>query len=214
MISSRHRFIFIHIPRTGGNSVQHALLQYSDDLKITDAMRDGRERFEIRGPVTPAKHATLQDYFDRLGPAFGDYRVIATLREPSDRAFSRYFSPLRQIASGQDKDDFLTFNFREFKSVAEDLLPAADFLRVNGKVRLPDFTLLYDRLAQDLSAAMAGLGLPPVSLPKVNSGIERNNERLQRLAQAPEIQALIRSRFAEDYSLIAAERARRRQRTL
>jgi hypothetical protein len=41
MISTSHQFLFVHIPKTGGNSIQTILLPFSDDQKNTSTKQDG-----------------------------------------------------------------------------------------------------------------------------------------------------------------------------
>ena len=95
MLSTRHHFVFLHVPKTAGNAVQTYLLPHSDDQKVTHRHQDGVERFDVRGSVTPTKHATLQAYFDRLGTELDRFEIILPVRDPVDRALSLYFSPHR-----------------------------------------------------------------------------------------------------------------------
>jgi len=49
MISLKYGFIFIHIPKTAGNSIQNVLKLYSEDkIVCTAPYQDGVERFELR----------------------------------------------------------------------------------------------------------------------------------------------------------------------
>lgn len=98
MISSKHKFVFIHVPKTGGNSVQNILNRYSDDKIVTDAAhQDGIERFNIRNSDFPAlrKHSNLRDYKEALGAALDDYFVFSTIRNPWEKLVSHFFSPHR-----------------------------------------------------------------------------------------------------------------------
>src|ERR1043166_2731814 len=69
MISFQKRFLFVHIHKTAGNSIQSILRRYSEDEIITPrAHQDGVERFGVRNPKYPIKkHSTLAEYRAALG---------------------------------------------------------------------------------------------------------------------------------------------------
>jgi hypothetical protein len=62
MILISRNWLFIHIPRTGENSLQSVLAPYSDDHLTQGAFQDGIDRFEVKGLYTGSKHFCLQDY--------------------------------------------------------------------------------------------------------------------------------------------------------
>ena len=68
MISISHNWLFIHIPRTGGNSVQSVLARYSEDTLTCGVFQDGTDRFGVQGSYTGNKHFRLQDYADAVPP--------------------------------------------------------------------------------------------------------------------------------------------------
>src|SRR5207247_8451883 len=68
MISLQKHFLFVHIPKTAGNSIQTALRDYSEDqLVALRKEQDGIERFGLRNPkYNIKKHSTLAEYRDAL----------------------------------------------------------------------------------------------------------------------------------------------------
>ena len=69
MISFQKRFLFVHIPKTAGNSIQSVLRDYSEDeLVALRGEQDGIERFGLRNPKYKIKkHSTLAEYRAALG---------------------------------------------------------------------------------------------------------------------------------------------------
>ena len=98
MLSTAHRFLFIHVPKTGGNSIQNVLAVYSaDHLVSTAAHQDGVERFEVRSTrYRTTKHSTLREYEREYDPSLLDgLRTICCVRNPWERCISHFFSPHR-----------------------------------------------------------------------------------------------------------------------
>lgn len=172
MISTRHRFIFIHVPKTAGNSVQEILLPFSDDVKTQTAHQDGTERFGLSGAVTKRKHAMLRDYEDALGPeALSSYAKFCVVRNPWERALSHYFSPHRWMA--QTASGFApvspVWDEEQFLSLLGELKPACHYMSDRSGAYRADFVLRFETLAEDFAQAHARLGLPgPAALPHRN----------------------------------------------
>ncbi len=89
--------IFIHIPKTGGNTIQKTLFDknLSLDKMIVTGHQDGIDRFEIRGKYTKNKHMTLRDYYKNH--ELRNYPIFVCVRRPLNRLVSLYFSPHRHV---------------------------------------------------------------------------------------------------------------------
>lgn len=77
MIFEPQKTIFIHYPKTGGNSIQDALREYSSDQIVTVGKhQDGVERFEVRNEKFKnlVKHSKLNDYYKALGKDLYNYK--------------------------------------------------------------------------------------------------------------------------------------------
>ena len=122
MISHQKKFIFFHIPKTAGNSIQNILADYSDDEIIANARhQDGIERFEVKNSESEKlhKHSTLRDYKKVFGGSILKYFIFSTIRNPWDRIVSFYFSPHRGVTE---------FNFSDFEKFAEQIPPIETYL--------------------------------------------------------------------------------------
>lgn len=205
MISTAHRFIFIHAPKTGGNSIQLVLEPLADDRRIVGPRQDGRERFGIEGPLGLRKHATLADYRDRLGAEMGRFQIIVVARDPLTRAVSFYYSPLRwtrEAELGQPP----AFHRLRFEQELKRLRSVAAILTIAGKVRRPDHILRFESLGADLAMLARALRLPPLAaLPHVNASAAGENLRDETLAD-PWVRGLVAERFADDYDLFGYSR--------
>jgi len=193
MMSLEHRFLFLHVPKSGGNSIQSVLVDYSDDEIVTrNDAQDGFQRFAIRNPVLGvAKHATLRNYVDAFGTdvCAGLYR-FATLRNPWDRAMSYYFSP---HFGHQD------WHRERFMDLVNKMPTLREFVAVeaSNKSRLDadiDRLIRFEHLAVDFQKVCQDLGLPELSLPRRNaSGKAHYTEHYDE-----ELVALVACRFAEE----------------
>ncbi len=177
MLSEKYKFIYIHIPKTGGNSIQDILLPFSDDKKYVHSHQDGIERFGISGPTTPKKHARLQDYADILGPDLKSYRIVTSIRHPFERAVSGYFSPHRWLSGKKTTCDAAIdyyWDEAEFWQITQhqSFTPMTEYLQVNGTIQTPDIIIRKERFETSLNNCLGLLGLPlplPVSLPHRNA---------------------------------------------
>lgn len=135
--------IFIHIPKTGGNSVQSTLIKYGlseDRLLLAAPFQDGKERFDLCGKHTTHKHMMLWQYIDAES-SLGAVQVATCARDPYERLVSFYFSPHRHLIRGESgkfyfKKD-IQFNEDEFRLLTKRLVPAAYHVsRSRGKINL------------------------------------------------------------------------------
>ena len=206
MISTAFRFVYLHVPKTGGNSVQTALLPHSDDTQVIKPGQDGQDRFGITGPVTPRKHARLTEYEARAPGISATHRVVISVRHPFDRALSAYFSPHRW-AGGQQTPHW---DEAAFEALLErpDLTPACDFLYLpDGGWRRPDLVIRFERLATDFARAVHVLGLPPElarALPHLNRSAGGDGLRA-RIAGSAELARRVEDRYARDMTAFGYE---------
>ena len=100
-------FLFVHIRKTAGNSIQSVLRILSEDqLVALRKEQDGMERFGLRNPrYKIKKHSTLGEYRDALGDEqFRDLYKFTCVRNPWDRMVSYYFTPTQNPKTGNRKN--------------------------------------------------------------------------------------------------------------
>lgn len=167
MLSKTHAFLFIHVPKTGGNALQTALLPFSDDqMALLAPHHDGVDRFEIRSPSLDIhKHSTLDDYRRQLDPdLFQRLTKITCVRNPWDRCVSFFFSPHR----GQ-----VTWSATAFEDfIRGTVQPHAHYLALDGQTSNPfdhmDVVLRFENLDADFADLCLQLGVAAKGLQRVN----------------------------------------------
>ncbi|MDF0596114.1 sulfotransferase family 2 domain-containing protein [Psychromarinibacter halotolerans] len=96
IISHGRRFVFVHIPKTGGTSLSLALeaRAMKDDILIGDTPKAKQRRGRLKGVQTRGrlwKHSTLADIDGLVSPQELDEMFVFTLvRNPWDRMVSYY----------------------------------------------------------------------------------------------------------------------------
>ena len=190
MISFQKQFLFIHIPRTAGNSIQSVLRDYSEDeIVALRSEQDGIERFGLRNPhYKLRKHSTLAEYRAALGQEqFHNLYKFTCVRNPWDRMVSYYF---RRTRDAKDWDR------KEFKKMISKALSVADYLRLDESKEDPfgnlDCVMRFETLADDFRRVCAAVDIPVKPLPKYNRSRREHYSRYYD----DELRALVRERFA------------------
>ena len=195
MLSLSHRFLFVHIPKTGGNSIQKILQPYSEDQIVALAKQDGNERFEVRGRFTRNKHATLADYHSSVPPGlFAELFKFCAVRNPWSRAISFYFTPRRWMKRGTSpywsRDDFL--------ELLPQPPPMVDYLKIDGQIHDLGGVIQFEKLAEQLPEVLGRIGLETDTrqLPHLNRS---HAEDYRTYFEADQhLVALVAERYRED----------------
>lgn len=169
MISERYGFIYVHIPKTGGNSIQTALAPYADDVVVLRPSvghvldEDGRQGVDVFNPALgfdrpEHKHATLSDYRERLGDDFSRYLIVTSVRNPWDRVISN---------TAFHREDGLPMD--RVVPLDDLVLPRSmvDYLTLEGDVRV-DHAIRFEEMQSDFDALCDRLGLSRTPLPHKN----------------------------------------------
>ena len=179
MISRTKYFIFIHVPKTGGNSVSTALQTYTDIQFVAANSPKGFGLSENFWPIDPIygsiKHFSVDKWSELLGESISDYFLFGTVRDPIDRALSLYFFMKQTLIQEQmfwledNSDDARDrFSKSEFcKFLLSGVPSQMSFL--NSSAELDIHLMRYERLVDDFAAVCCQLGLNHTSLPVINA---------------------------------------------
>jgi hypothetical protein len=177
LLSYRYRFLFLHIYKTGGVSIDNALLKYCYppyESRWTNTLqrlglKPSRDNLGVR-------HISWQAARERLGPArMNRLYTFATVRNPWDWLVSLYFYGLQNskhrgelerqgvLPYYADFDTYIRWRTQERPKLQLDFLVDESYtLRV-------DHILYMERLQADFQALCDRLGLACPALPYANS---------------------------------------------
>ena len=203
IISLRHRYVFVHIPKTGGTSLTLALERRlgRDDIVLSDTPKGRNRRRRVQGAATRGrlwKHSTLRDIEGLLDPGLlAGFQAFTLVRNPWDRALSYYSwarmqafdHPSVHLAKTTGFADFL----RDPRTQAQLAVPARHYLTGPAGMA-PALCLRLEHLATELPGLEARLGLSLAPLPHVN----RSERGDWRAAYDADSAALIARLAAED----------------
>jgi len=177
IVSNKYRFIFIHIPKTGGTSLAEPSYQDSRGALT-----------EILGETdySQAGHIRAVGLKERLGERWADYFKFAFVRNPWDRMVSLYHyflqDPEKQL-SEEGRRIAACSDFNDFCARLESLDLDAHFaeqisylIDYNGKI-LVDSVGRFESLDRDYAKICAVLKLPVKALPHYRKSTHQQYRR-------------------------------------
>jgi hypothetical protein len=171
MLCHHDKCIFVHIPKTAGQSIEHVFLDRVGLTWETRAPLLLRPNDQPRlGPPRLA-HLKAREYVacKYVTPEqFAGYFKFAFARNPWDRVASMY-RDLRY----EGRCEFKRFVLRELPDVLSERLPywvgpQAEFVTDASGSVIVDFIGRFEALQADFDRVCARLGIPPRRLPHVN----------------------------------------------
>ncbi len=170
IISHKHKYLFVELPRTGSTAISREL------------------RLNYDGEPILVKHATYEDFLKSATPEEKRYFVFSGIRNPLDDAVSLYFKYVTDHKHKftdperlQRTRGLVTFiSLRRFRFVREAQPDFTTYLKryyrtpYNNWSSLShkqfDFIIRFEHLQEDFGLVLRLLGLEPKRpLPKVNS---------------------------------------------
>jgi hypothetical protein len=177
LISNRHKFIFVHVPKNAGTAITRALEPYADNHP-----RQGLRRLLSHLPVpeseeTVAFRMHVSARWARLklpGEVYDGYRKFCVVRNPYDRAVSLY----HYLSQRTDHHLYERVSRMSFKGYLDYLAkrrrskdPTQLFYVADAQGKpIVDDILRFENLNDDFANLCGGLGMPDrVELPMNNT---------------------------------------------
>jgi hypothetical protein len=185
MISHKHKFIFIHVPKTAGNSIQNYLQNYSEDkIWVTEEQathnaksKSHLDRFEIRSSnkkLKIHKHATLNAYYNawqKKYESIEDFFKFGVTRNPWDRAISYYF--WKGHKSFNKKifiNNLIQRNRNNYRPK-----PCVDYFCVKKyNDHKLDYVIRFENIQKDFNIVCDKIGIPTQQLPHKNKSSHKH----------------------------------------
>jgi hypothetical protein len=188
IISRGRRYVFVHIPKTGGTALSLALeaRAMKEDILIGDTPKARARRGRVKALKAAGrlwKHSTLADIDGVLSGAELDGMLLVTLvRNPWDRVVSYYHwlraqafaHPAVGLAKAHDFSGFL--NHPQTRT-AFRLWPYGAYLRDGAGVERAAQFLRLEHLAQDIAPFEAHLGFRLMPLGRANESDRQRDWR-------------------------------------
>lgn len=208
LISHRYRAIFVHIQRTGGNSIRHL---------FNEMDADALQEVPIDAAKKRLKHCFISDIHAAVdSELFSGYTKFAVVRNPFDRLFSWYsmfkYNTIAksEIAGGVVRtaalgnaveaavepylDSFESFLTMPNSGLFERFYyNQFDYLQIDDRIAV-DYVLRFENLNNDFNALAQAMNFPHL-LPAINQSVRRQD---YRAAYTQSTRQLVADRFARD----------------
>tara|TARA_B100000085_G_C18525335_1_gene505547 strand:+ start:533 stop:1153 length:621 start_codon:yes stop_codon:yes gene_type:complete len=169
MINHKHKFIFVHINKTGGTSIESILKKLSRDWFAVNF------NYVLNGRFTP-KHHLIKEYRKLADKRHGfkNYFKFTIVRNPWDRLLSNYFFRKKTIHDKLIQN--LSFkewvlNYKTDGYSFEDCLSKhtqLDWITSKNEEVLVDFVGRFENLQEDFDIICDKIGVPQQKLPHKN----------------------------------------------
>lgn len=182
MINHKYQYIFVHISKTGGSSVEHAL---DPDVKVCSDISGDTGNTHLKG-----KHWSARQYQEEYPHQYQSYFKFAFVRNPWDRMVSgwKWLTHLRMIDStfkNWIQDPTYGFNAYSFARMTSDS---------NGSNGM-DYVGTFENLQQDFNSICDKIGIPRQKLPHVNK-INRKKHYTEYYNE--EAKRIVAEKYGED----------------
>lgn len=195
MISIENKFIFTHIGRTAGGSIELALNKYGQK-KPHEAPYFLNSNKAIQ--FTASQHWTSLEERLALGDSIWDQCFKFTIvRNPWDRILSQYKGHVTKEVPVLRFEEYLNISFKEKKSHDDMrfISPCMDWITDSNGNILVDYIGKFENLKEDFNIICKKINIPDVALPHINKNRNKESYRPYYTNKSAE---LVANAFAKD----------------
>ena len=194
IISDSHKFVFHHVPKSGGSSITAALAPYSRNYAGVVPEEIHGWQFEFHQPYY--MHHPVKGY--EAGDIPESYYSFAFVRNPFDAVVSAY-NPTKykhfdeyvevQIFSGIE----FVARYTQFAYLSDDA----------GNI-LVDCIGRYEKLSEDFYEIIGTINIPLMIIPKRNTTQDREHEDYRKY-YSPVSRGLVETKYKKDLEFFGYE---------
>ena len=219
IISHSHRFIFIKSEKTAGTSIEAALSAHCTGNDVVTPLGDywfnrdeqGNWIHKSMNADGFSQHDSAAEVKRKIAPGiWNEYFKFSITRNPWDRVFSNYSWEARNKPAlrpakrwyhrvGVPFDDFKE-TVRLFDRFVTGSWTTNDRFYLEENRLCVDFVMRYETLSEDLAEVCRRVGLPPVALPHLKSGLRKGAHGYNDY-YGPQTKALVADRHHNDIRL-------------
>lgn len=166
-INKKHKIAFIHIPKTGGTSIEETLGMCSLEHFWYPA-----NILSVNGVETCLQHLRYVDLL-HIYDKITEYFIFTIVRHPYDRTLSEYFFQLHDDNSIEGKFDEWLDRYCNFFG-HDHYLPQTDFITENNEI-VVNKVMYYENLDNEFRELCDKLGIPRIKLPISQKSKKRND---------------------------------------
>jgi len=175
MIFHDYKLIFVHIPKTGGSSIEHALAEsLGIELDVTVDDKDLFTGWDDENYIW-RQHATIEEVNNLYEGELNDYKSVAFTRNSWSRAVSDFLWLSRELnisegvfvdyLTGEGKfKEALDCNNKQSSRRYDHVQPQSDFININNQP-VVDYIGSFENIQHDFDVLCELIGVGVVELP-------------------------------------------------
>lgn len=205
MINKLNNFIFVHIPKCAGTSIEKALFPshitaHKTNYDFCCGWDESRKIWMQHATACQIKYYYCEDY--------ESYFKFAIVRNPWDRALSDYFWQKKELGiedsfknflllDGKFDDQRLKQPIRDSSSRVDHILPQTDFLFDENGKKIVDFIGTVETIREDFVKICKEIGVTNCKLPHNNKTKHKHYSKYYD----EELIEIVREKYKKDIEL-------------